>query len=709
MKKIFIFLIFFLFSTNILNANAITESSFNNFTNSLNIGNYIQTTYYRWKCNSNNKCEKTQTKTDGDFDSESKCLDNCPSKAMTYTASGITNNFNFNFTTTTKTSFNSYSPSNLNISDFKATTNSITTLPTTSTDSLSGFNFSAPSLQTLTSKTTIPAVSKNSTFIQPTIKSDSVEGLEPVTIGKNIFSSLLQGLGIMQPSSILNNSNILTIPKTGSDDATIQSRDIIPTTKCIIDSIKVTNSDKPFTHNGRDISFLTRPKCGQGEYPLLYAEVSYKNTKNEIQHTYPWSYIAIEEDFNFYLQIPQDILAKDNTIAVDVTMYQCKMIKSAWGNATADPFCLEHIQEGNADFIKKQSFVLDFDNTKKDTLDKCQFSIFAPEENEIFQDILPVKTNNMTIGLRVDCPEFKTEPIPQKKTISVYYNLYCRDNETKFFESRWSIWEKRYKEPLVNSVTYSTLGKTDFIIDKMDLYETWFRSGNYRDCEVRMTINQPSEEEINIIRNFKIDKCQIELKNTNDIVYYSSKTTHIPLEMVFYCDRNSQSLTPTALWLTVLGPQNKMYDYIYGSYEINGVSSGIVRQNYKWYKFDWYVDLGDIAKRIFKLTPNMAQTESRMNVGLHAIFDKYHYPQYPDGDYPWFFNNSIKDSKEAIVRFYYDGESPEINPPKDGTGFIPSEPEPTTSTTKGDDNQPQPGSKSGILKRILNFFGINLK
>jgi len=112
------------------------------------------------------------------------------------------------------------------------------------------------------------------------------------------------------------------------------------------------------------------------------------------------------------------------------------MIKSAWGNATADPFCLEHIQEGNADFIKKQSFVLNFDNTKKDTLDKCQFSIFAPEENESFQDILPVKTNNMTIGLRVDCPEFKTEPIPQKKTISVYYNLYCRDNETKFFESR---------------------------------------------------------------------------------------------------------------------------------------------------------------------------------------------------------------------------------------------------------------------------------
>jgi len=76
-----------------------------------------------------------------------------------------------------------------------------------------------------------------------------------------------------------------------------------------------------------------------------------------------------------------------------------------------------------------------------------------------------------------------------------------------------------------------------------------------------------------ITTNFEIQKCKIELKsadpNTNSInnPYYTSKTKTIPLKMILYCNRNSDSPQPdTVQWAFSTG--QKVYSEYYGTHVV---------------------------------------------------------------------------------------------------------------------------------------------
>ncbi len=705
MKKLFLILVFFLFNINIFNAKAVTESGFNNFNSSLNIGNYIQTTYYRWKCNSNNKCEKTQTKTDGDFDSESKCLSNCPSKTTAYTSSNINNNFNFNFTTTstTKASFNSYNSSNLNVGSFKTTTNTITTLPTASTDSLSGFNFSASNLQTLNSKTTTPSATQNTAFIQPTIKSDSVEDLEPATIGKSIFSNLLQGLGIIQPNSTLNNGNILTIPKPGSGDVAPMDIKDVHYQPCEIKNLKLLDPDKNYKY-GDYITFQFGAQCDYQSYQS-YVQLKYKLTNDK--YTYMYELINISTSNNLevsFLLSPDDLKIINNKLQLNIDIHQCRYINDD-GKVEPDPFCLDTFKnnQNDLDSTSSKNFYLKFPNSLEAS-NKCSYSIISPENNTTFVEEGKLKDSQIETKLLVKCPKIpdNVKANNDTKDIVIWENVFCKYNLT-------GSWMQIGRDKPYQQRSYRLGETTEININKYYFYlEGIFNQGDIKDCYIKSIISEMDSNGLllgskEFITNFGIQKCKIEIKldsaEINDInhPYYTSKTPSIPLKMIFYCNRDSTSPQPYWVqWYFKTG--HKVYDQYYGGRVMFLPISKdrITKISDKEYLLKANLPLSSIAE-IMEIKEN-AQSPSYINVfvGSYATIETD-----SNGDHYFISNNLIEPTKDAKIYFYYDGETPSDNPD--------IQPGPTTSTTKGekggDDNSPKPG----ILKRILNFFGINLR
>ncbi len=757
MKKIF-FVLFFVFITNVSNTSAVTQTGLNNLSTSFDIGSYMQTTYYRYKCNSKDRCEKTQTKTDGDFGSESECLKNCPNTPVLYNPSNINNNFNFTVTSTTKASLNYQKTNNLDIASFQMKTQSTpqVNLPKVSPDGIAGLDFGPSTITKTTLGLNIaPPTVNNNSLAKPTTKTNSIEALEPVTLGKSIFTNLLQGLGVIKPASLLPDKNIATLdgphptyppePQPEEDDFIWYLENY--GFKIWGDIIK--GGDHLSVSYGQEVPIDGAIKMQKNVYDrwadigLLY---SYTNEKGDRVFDNETADIFIPASSNpkgptewytsgtpsFKIKIPNDIKVTNKTISFEMMI-------------VAEPATYGYLKNPSNNYKTWNSFdkanlsfnFLDKQNSRDFLKTNCKFKFITPEPKTTFVPGKDPYHTDFNLSVGMDCDQLlKTKNKPDPQSVHIYYEMKC----PKQFNSDYTEWYA-YQE------TFAT-GNKYFDIDfhTLDIYQPVFsqkfelENSNLLDM-LYSRKQQAGQEDFGYVYPYGLAKrCDLvariysngyEIATLKDYFYLNQCKVNIINENpdAVYCTENERGgRLPINLKIVFSNCSRDMFDYNsldYLYFEITpnatpNKQEGDVRDNRWYYNYvgatslldnidkngqTLFSDINGVAdyqydywKDYFTkkgVTKNMAENPSRLGFLLKA---------YEYKDLMFVLPMENRGTNDQFKIYYGSNYDNCYNNKKSVPNPMPTLP----SAGMGSINKPEP-KPSTILSRILNFFGINLK
>jgi hypothetical protein len=239
----------------------------------------------------------------------------------------INNNFNnlsYQTTTTTKVAYNSFNGFNVS-NNFQINSAATTTKPTyinQSLSGLSGLDLFAVTTKPITPQNS-PPLDVSSLISGFSLDKDTSLTMEkqgqPKSTTNGFISGLLEGLGIVKPNSMLEESDsILSIPKTSDSDEVTPLGFNPVTDYCNVEFVKAS-----FRTELKQISLSTElSECTGEQYPI-YFSMEYINNKDKSQEIYIKDY-AGDGGFDNNFMIPDDIKILDGKTKVIFNVYQCR-------------------------------------------------------------------------------------------------------------------------------------------------------------------------------------------------------------------------------------------------------------------------------------------------------------------------------------------------------------------------------------------------
>lgn len=750
MKKIF-FVLFFVFIINVSNTSAVTQTGLNNLSTSFDIGSYMQTTYYRYKCNSKDRCEKTQTKTDGDFDSEKECLNNCPPKALSYTTSNI--NSNFNFTTTTKAVFNSSNIFNSSLDNIQIKPNAIpqASLPQASTDGISGLDFGPSALtKSISGLQIAPLKTNDSVLIQPTVKPNSIIPDEPMVIGKSMFSGLLQGLGIIKPTALVPNdaAEMLDGPTPDYPAEPQPADDYIWYLKEYSYNLWgniIKGGDHLMVYYQEPIEItgvINIKKKVQGRWEhvgLLYSYLNesgqriFNNDTEEIYITGSSNSKQVEwfrGGLDFEIKIPNDIKVTNKMISIEAMVVALPATYDYLKNPT------NNYKTWNSFNKKTLSYSFADKQASSDFLKtNCKFKFIKPEPKSTFVSGKDPYHTGFNLSVEMNCDQLtKTKNKPDPESVHIYYEMRC----PKQFNSDYTEWYS-YHEMFAQDSKYF-----DIDFDLLDTSKRVFsqkfelENGNLLDMLYYQNQKHESEDsrtvwpyglakrcdllahiyshgdEIAILKDyFYLNQCKVNIINEKPNAVYCTEDKnggHFPINVKLVFSNCSRELfdydtlkylhfeivpnpTPHKQWKDI--KDNKTYEY-YGGF-------GSLADGYDHNGQTIYTDVNGINSYVSEywdryfsakgVTKNMPDTYSTLSFFLKA---------YEYNNLIFVLPMENRGTSEQF-KIYYGSDY------KNCSNNIAPTPMPTLPGPTYGSIEPRPEKPPNILSRIWNFLKFNLK
>jgi len=542
-------------------------------------------------------------------------------------------------------------------------------------------------------------------FVTPGVRLETQPQVATTTTTKtdNLWTGMLRsikGLFVQEVKPDISQPGSLTIQKIGGNDVKTSDIKDVRYQPCEIKNLRLVNKDKGYKY-GDWVGFNFEAKCDYQSY-TSYVQLKYQTESGKYEYMYTGENIADKKTMEASFLLPTNNLKIiDNKLTLNVDIYQCRYIVTDMGDVRPDPNCLESFKnnQNDLDSISSKNFILNFPTNFEEVSSGCTYSIVSPIGYSTIVEEGGLKNSQMETRLLVSCPKSTSSQTTKEenKKLKIWETTYCKDNKTEY-------WEQIGPDKKAVEKSYSIYKNTEFSINKYFFYLDGVFNGSYKDCYIKTTVFEYQNNDSfgiskEIITNFQIQKCKIELKNADpknslDNPYYTSKTGSFPLSMIFYCDRNSDSPQPDRVQYSFDTGSNTYARYYGGQVMYLPIKKErVTKISNKEYLLDANISLSNIAEMME--IQEGAQSSSHVNFFITSYADLRDYGK--DGNGPWYnvSNNFIEPIKDTRVYFYYDGKSPNAGPPKGGGETTPTfgSVSPKLETT----------SKMTVFNKIWNF------